>query len=225
MCSRRLSVTAGFMLLSLLIAAAGCRPFQGGSTTGPSQAANGIPQRTIDTVPLGQIAGKPQAVAALSTRNPYEGSPQAVQEGKELFIRMNCAGCHAYGGKGNMGPDLTDAYWRYGGLPIQIYKTLEEGRPNGMPAWSAALPPDDLWKLVAYIQSLGGAVSVSDYQHARQGDHSNTQVAPEAQADAEMAPAVAVASPIFPSAVPRNESSAPIQPPLSLPKSSSEKKP
>ena len=80
---------------------------------------------------------------------------------------------------------------------------------------------------MAYIQSLGGAVSVSDYQHARQGDHSNTQVAPEAQADAaEMAPAVAVvASPIFPSAVPRNESVRRFQPPLSLPKSSSEKKP
>ncbi|MGH9455099.1 MAG: c-type cytochrome [Terriglobia bacterium] len=134
----------------------------------------------------------------MSTRNPYEGNPQAVEQGKELFIRMNCAGCHAYSGKGNMGPDLTDTYWRYGGLPIQIYKTLVDGRPNGMPAWGAALPPDDIWKLVAYIQTLGGTVPANDYERARQGDQANTQVAPEAQDEAELAPFPVRASPSSP---------------------------
>jgi cytochrome c oxidase cbb3-type subunit 3 len=72
---------------------------------------------------------------------------------------MNCAGCHAYNGKGNMGPDLTDTEWRYGGLPIQIYKRFEmDGRRACRRG--ARFPPDDIWKLVAYIQSLGGTVSV-----------------------------------------------------------------
>jgi len=177
----------------------GCNRFQGGSTTTPSATISGIPQETLSTVPLGQIAGTPQgAVGALSTPNPYDGNPQAVAQGKELFIRMNCAGCHGYNAKGNMGPDLTDQYWRYGGLPIQIYKTLVNGRPNGMPAWGAALPPDDIWKLVAYIQSLGGTVPVGDYERARQGDHSNTEVAPDAQADAELAPVPVRVSPNLP---------------------------
>lgn len=92
---------------------------------------------------------------------------------------MNCAGCHAYNGTGNMGPDLTDAEWRYGGLPIEIYKTIRDGRPQGMPAWGAALPPAEIWKIVAFIQSLGGTVSVKDFEHARQGDQPGEQVAPE----------------------------------------------
>lgn len=185
---RPFSISA-FALLGLLLLLGGCSHFQGGSTTTPSTNVSGIAQETVNTVPLGQIAGTPQgAVAALSTPNPFEGNPQAVQQGRELFIRMNCAGCHGYNAKGNMGPDLTDAYWRYGGLPVQIYKTLVDGRPNGMPAWGAALPPDDIWKLVAYIQSLGGAVPVANYEQARQGDHSDDQVAPEAQAEAQLAP-------------------------------------
>jgi cytochrome c oxidase cbb3-type subunit 3 len=78
-----------------------------------------------------------------------------------------------------MGPDLTDTYWRYGGLPAEIYQSIAQGRPQGMPAWGAALPPEDIWKLVAYIESFGGSVSVKDYEHARQGDQPGEQVAPE----------------------------------------------
>jgi cytochrome c oxidase cbb3-type subunit 3 len=184
---------AGFLLSS------GCNRFEGGGTTAPPRTISGISQDSVGRVPLGQIVGKPQrAVSAMSTRNPYEGNPQAVEQGKELYIRMNCAGCHAYSGKGNMGPNLTDTYWRYGGLPVQIYKTLEDGRPDGMPAWGVALPPDDIWKLVAYIQSLGGTVPASDYERARQGDQANTQVAPEAQDDAESAPVPVRVSPNVP---------------------------
>jgi hypothetical protein len=40
-----------------------------------------------------------------------------------------------------------------------------------MPAWKRALPPDQIWKLVAYIQSFGGATSPTDYQGALQGDY------------------------------------------------------
>ena len=87
-----------------------------------------------------------------------------------------------------MGPDLTDSEWRYGGLPIQVYKTIRDGRPQGMPAWGVALPPGDIWKLVAYIQSLGGTVSPKDYEHARQGDEPGELVAPEAQVEAQLAP-------------------------------------
>jgi mono/diheme cytochrome c family protein len=54
-----------------------------------------------------------------------------------------------------------------------------------MPAWKRALPPDEIWKLVAYIQSLGGTVSVSNYEHARQGDRPGDLIAPEAQAEAQ----------------------------------------
>jgi cytochrome c oxidase cbb3-type subunit III len=169
---------------------------------------------TVAAVPLGQLAGEPAlSVSAMSTTNPYEGNPQAIQQGKQLFIRMNCAGCHAYTGKGNMGPDLIDTEWRYGGLPVQIYKSIRDGRPQGMPAWGVALPPDDIWKLIAYIQSLGGTTAVGDYEHARQGDKPGEQVAPEAQADAGLAPAppVETSQPI-PVEHPAMKTAAPVAP-------------
>jgi cytochrome c oxidase cbb3-type subunit 3 len=189
----------GIAALALLSASSGCKHSQSGGTT--TRAVSFPSDDTIGTVPLGQVAGEPaRTVAALSISNPYNDNPQAIQQGKQLYIRMNCAGCHAYNGKGNMGPDLTDTEWRYGGLPIQIYETIRDGRPQGMPAWGAALPPDEIWKLVAYIQSLGGTVSVSDYEHARQGDRPGEQVAPEAQVDAQFAPT----TPIFPIPIPAN---------------------
>jgi mono/diheme cytochrome c family protein len=110
---------------------------------------------------MGHIAGVTDSAAlARSIPNPYEGNAQAVAAGKSLYIKMNCAGCHAYNAKGNMGPDLTDTYWRYGGLPAEIYSSIHDGRAQGMPAWGSALPPQEIWKLVAYIQSLGGTYSV-----------------------------------------------------------------
>jgi cytochrome c oxidase cbb3-type subunit 3 len=177
------SIAMALALFSL----SACNRFEGGGTTPAPKsrtAAGAIP----DATPLGQIAGAPGSVAALSTPNPWEGNPQAVAQGKQLYIRMNCAGCHAYDGTGNMGPDLTDTYWRYGGLPVQIYSTIQEGRPQGMPAWGKALPGDDIWKLVAYIESLGGTVAVKDYATARQGDQPGEQTAPEAQAQVDVQP-------------------------------------
>lgn len=170
-------------LLSLLNA---CGRSPEGQTA--SQAMSALPSAAlVASVPLGQVAGAPAlTVAALSTANPDHANPQAIEQGKQLYIQMNCAGCHAYNGKGNMGPDLTDTEWRYGGLPVQIYQSIFDGRPQGMPSWGAALPSAEIWKLVAYIQSLGGSVAVSDYEHARQGDQPGEQEAPEAQADAQL---------------------------------------
>jgi hypothetical protein len=46
---------------------------------------------------------------------------------------------------------------------------------------------------------LGGTFSVADYEHARQGDEPGEQVAPEAQAEAELAPpAPTPATPVSP---------------------------
>ncbi len=94
-----------------------------------------------------------------------------MAEGKRLFSAMNCSGCHGYTGGGGMGPPLNDTYWRYGGAPVQVYKTIFEGRPKGMPAWGMALPPDDIWALTAYVESLGGGSKPQDAMASRLGDN------------------------------------------------------
>jgi cytochrome c oxidase cbb3-type subunit 3 len=149
---------------------------EGGSTAEPVPAMPA--QSAIDRGPLGDVAGAaPNTGGAIA--NPYGKRPEAIRQGQALFVEMNCAGCHGYGAKGGMGPNLTDSYWRYGGSPVAIYKSIFDGRPQGMPAWNPALPPQTIWKLVAYIESLGGAVTAEQYRAAIQGDRPGDNVAPE----------------------------------------------
>jgi len=124
----------------------------------PSQARVDLsyPEGVAAVVPLGISAGGAPPIN-VSVANPLDNDAPATAEGKKLFGQFNCVGCHGYQAKGGMGPDLTDREWRYGGTPIEIYKSIYEGRPKGMPAWGNAVPPYSLWELVAYIQSLGGS--------------------------------------------------------------------
>jgi cytochrome c oxidase cbb3-type subunit 3 len=140
----------------------------------------------ITKLPLGAIAGAIQKTPSADVPNPYEGSAQAEQQGKSLFISMNCAGCHGYGAKGGMGPNLTDAYWRYGGVPAMIFNSIYEGRPQGMPAWNPALPTQEIWKIVAYIETLGGTYPPGQYQAWLQGDK-HGDIVPTDVAKAEQA--------------------------------------
>jgi cytochrome c oxidase cbb3-type subunit 3 len=82
-------------------------------------------------------------------------SRHAINEGKRLYSWFNCVGCHANGG-GGMGPPLIDATWIYGSTPANIYSSIMEGRPNGMPAFYGKIPEQEAWKIVAYVRSLGG---------------------------------------------------------------------
>jgi cytochrome c oxidase cbb3-type subunit 3 len=88
----------------------------------------------------------------------YEENGWAVSEGKRLYSWFNCVGCHAHGG-GGMGPALMDDQWLYGSAPEQIFATIVQGRPNGMPAFGGKIPEQQLWQLVAYVRSLSGQLS------------------------------------------------------------------
>jgi mono/diheme cytochrome c family protein len=145
--------------LILALPLAGCGRTQGGSTDQPPLAR--LPaDTTLRQIPLGAPPGQALSLAA-SIRNPYEGDAAAVQQGKQLFTRMNCVYCHGAQASGLIGPSLNDPGWRYGGTPAEIYNSIHDGRPKGMPAWGAKLPPQQIWQLVAYIESLGGATTPS----------------------------------------------------------------
>jgi cytochrome c oxidase cbb3-type subunit III len=112
------------------------------------------------SIPLGDVPGAPNVRADLANKvvNPFEGQASAVQDGKVLFQKMNCVYCHQFKGTGLIGPSLANGQWRYGGRPAEIFKSIYEGRPQGMPAWGEAMPTDKIWQVVTYIVSLGGAV-------------------------------------------------------------------
>jgi cytochrome c oxidase cbb3-type subunit III len=93
--------------------------------------------------------------AAKPARNAAEENAYAVAQGKRLFTWYNCVGCHAHGGGGS-GPALMDDKWLYGPEPANVYTSIVEGRPNGMPAFNGRIPEAQLWQLVAYVRSMSG---------------------------------------------------------------------
>ena len=131
----------------------------------------GLPDEgALARVAIGDLAGIGNNTLDADIANPYARNASAVAEGNDTFVQMNCAACHGYDLKGGMGPDLTDTYWRYGGSPADIYKSVYEGRPQGMPAWGRALTPEQIWKVVSYIQSKGGSYPAGLADRGRQGD-------------------------------------------------------
>ena len=87
----------------------------------------------------------------------YEGNAVHIANGQRYFVWFNCAGCHFNGG-GGIGPALMDDKWRYGGRIEQIVATIEQGRPNGMPAFHDKIPDQQVWEIAAYVRSLSGNV-------------------------------------------------------------------
>lgn len=104
---------------------------------------------------------------APSMDNPYEGNAHALAEGKRLYAWFNCNGCHFNGG-GGIGPALMDKKWIYGDEPANIYSSIIEGRPDGMPSYRGRLNEQQVWQLVTYVRSLGGIPAAGkppDRQH------------------------------------------------------------
>jgi len=92
---------------------------------------------------------------AIAQNSPFQHNAYGTSEGKRLFDQYNCSGCHAHGG-GGMGPALMDDKWIYGSAPANIFETIVEGRPNGMPSFRSKIPDAQVWELVAFVQSMNG---------------------------------------------------------------------
>ena len=93
--------------------------------------------------------------------SPFKGDKKSAEEGEKLFAAFNCDGCHGGGAVGAVGPSLADGRWRYGGADGAMFHSIFYGRPRGMPAFGGILPPDAVWKLVTYLQSLQPATDAA----------------------------------------------------------------
>jgi cytochrome c oxidase cbb3-type subunit 3 len=138
------------VVLVMLLSATACRREERKVRDEPARSATLIAGRESQLQPGG-------ALADAVTRSPAEGNAYAVSEGKVLYMAYNCSGCHFHGG-GGIGPPLMkpESAFVYGGRPENIFDTISKGRPNGMPSWGARIPEAQIWKIAAFVRSLGG---------------------------------------------------------------------
>ena len=130
------------ILACLVTSACGRTPPSGGATAAPPPMVTAV----------GPVPGPRSDVP--DSKNPYTEDRTAMAEGRQLFVRFNCSGCHGGRAGGGMGPSLRDVDWIYGRRAVQVFSSIAEGRAHGMPSWQPRLTADQIWKLVTYIQSL-----------------------------------------------------------------------
>ena len=113
-----------------------------------SASANPILHVPVSGLHPGNIALAPKI------NNPLAQDPQAATRGMQDFIQFNCVGCHAPNAGGGMGPALSEGHFIYGSSPANLFLSIYQGRPNGMPTWGGILPESTIWELVAYVDSI-----------------------------------------------------------------------
>lgn len=99
-------------------------------------------------------AGFPSSIKPLLVSNPYEGDKRAITVGGQLFVGYNCLDCHGAEGSGAMGPSFQDGRWHFGGSAGEVFESIYQGRPDGMPSWGGRISNDQIWMLTAYVRSL-----------------------------------------------------------------------
>jgi mono/diheme cytochrome c family protein len=94
---------------------------------------------------------RPPPAAVTTPPFPLD-DPQAVEEGGRRF-QQTCTGyCHGREGRVSRAPKLRGKTYE----PAFLYARIAHGFPP-MPGYQTLLPPEEIWKLVAYIMSLSNA--------------------------------------------------------------------
>ena len=100
------------------------------------------------------------AAYVYSLTNPDYSTPEnleRVEAGKEVFA-STCAACHGEAATGDPevgAPNLTDAYWVYGGTMDSIIASVHGGRQGHMPTWDERLTAGEIRTLSLFVYDLG----------------------------------------------------------------------
>ena len=154
--------SAGVVVLTLALVAAGCSKAPAGSAASSAAKGNGVTGKP----PLEVVATAPKG----SLHNPYDGNAQVAEEGHKLFFNYGCNGCHGGGGGGGMCPPLITGVWIYGGDDDTLFRLISLGSQKlqaegytvkalvnveaPMPSMGPLIKSDDqLWKIITWIRS------------------------------------------------------------------------
>ncbi|WP_323016175.1 cytochrome-c oxidase, cbb3-type subunit III [Devosia sp.] len=105
-------------------------------------------------LPSADIRLLAQYVEGLSGAQTLSGDELAQAE---TLFADNCASCHGEDAMGMVetgAPNLTDAFWIYGGDRASIRQSIYNGRQGTMPAWEGRLTPAQIRLMALYVVDL-----------------------------------------------------------------------
>ena len=126
------------------------------------QVAGGLSLReeyNRDMQKLSVVKAEQEKILANFDTKKYEAWKETVSlsdYSKEIY-EENCLSCHEEGGKGDIGPNLTDRHWK--NLkevnPRSVFMFIKNGNEdNGMPAWGEIISQEELYAATAYVLSV-----------------------------------------------------------------------
>ncbi len=119
-----------------------------------------FPELLMSDLAIMLLPGSPFALDRLpETKNPFAVIKNPLKSAADVELgrgdfRKNCSTCHGDKGQGGVvAPSLQSVYLKHGRSDWAIFSTIRNGVPKtAMPAHN--LSRDELWRLVAYVQSL-----------------------------------------------------------------------
>jgi mono/diheme cytochrome c family protein len=120
-------------------------------TTRPRGPARNRRKCLSRLLPLGLIATAATAAACGGNPTPPDG---AAREGRQVFVRASCGGCHtlaAADARGNVGPNLDELQPD----SEQVANKVRDGG-NGMPAFADRLTDREIQSVAAYVAEVAG---------------------------------------------------------------------
>jgi cytochrome c oxidase cbb3-type subunit 3 len=77
----------------------------------------------------------------------------SLSKGRGIY-EQKCQVCHMEGGRGGVGPNLTDENWIYEGDIKGIFESIYYGRSNGMQPWNGMLNGAEIQAVASYVYHL-----------------------------------------------------------------------
>lgn len=96
-----------------------------------------------------KLAGLALVIANVSA--PFRADAQtldAAGEGRRLYLKLNCAGCHGNAGGGGMGPPVARE-------AEEVRAAVLNGEGKGMRSYAGYVNDTDIANLAAYLRSIG----------------------------------------------------------------------
>lgn len=86
----------------------------------------------------------------------YMQKPDWLQVGSSVY-EQRCKSCHGDGGRGLVGPNMTDDYYKGVKQLTDLPRIVADGAANGsMPSWKKRLHPNEIVLVSAYLATLRG---------------------------------------------------------------------